>query len=90
MLTRQVYGYLSLGSTEGSGMWCLGELLSSKIPHCSSFSNSNQTHFLTDETLTGVWLHDALAFPTEIQKFWEYSNLFFVTCRIVLPTSGCS
>ena len=26
-------------------------------------------HFLTDKLLMGVWLHDALAPPTEIHKF---------------------
>ena len=27
------------------------------------------THFLTDAFLTGVWIHDSLAPPTEIHKF---------------------
>jgi len=47
-------------------------------------------HFLTDKLLTGVWLHDALAPPTEIHKFWEHSSNLSVMCRIAPSASGCS
>jgi len=45
--------------------------------HAITSTRFRPTHFLTHELVTGVWLHDALAPPTEIHKFWEHSSNLF-------------
>jgi len=45
-------------------------------------------HFLTDELLARVWLHDALVPPTEIHR--AFLKPFSICAELHLQLQGCS